>query len=329
MVEFFLILGAIVIYFAPFLVAAWVRHPKLAYIGGLNAALGVTGIGWVGALVWALRRRKVVAMSYHGDMQMPRSFNTGLLAAAGLIVGVAIVATIGVNRLQVPNPQATAALYAADAVVAPQWRHANAGGIETASLQSTNTLAPPAPFKSGPASLSVSQGAAGPVVRLDLDGELACSYAPAGNTLLVSFDDGPAQAFACAPAPAGAPAKLFDGDHSTAYLADPAAFLARLRAARHIAVTAYFADSSEPQPMRFDLPAGEPLPAVVAAAPAIAEASRPPAAAGAAAADDGQAAENGHGHRRRHRHHIRHEAATYVDGVPERRGQHRRHHAGA
>lgn len=145
MVEFLLILGAIVIYFAPFLVAAWVRHPKLAYIGGLNAALGVTGIGWLGALVWALRRRKVVAMSYHGDMQVPRSFNTGLLAAAGLIVGVAVVATIGINRLHAPNPQATATLYATDAAVAPQWRHANAGGADTAGLQSTNSLTPPAP----------------------------------------------------------------------------------------------------------------------------------------------------------------------------------------
>ena len=99
MAEFFLILGVIVIYFAPLLVAAWMRHPKLAYIGGLNAALGVTVVGWAGALVWALRRRRVVAMSYHGDMEVPRSFNTGLFAAAGLVVAVALIATMGLNRL--------------------------------------------------------------------------------------------------------------------------------------------------------------------------------------------------------------------------------------
>ena len=332
MAEFFLILGAIVIYFTPLLVAAWVRHPRLAYIGGLNAALGVTVVGWIGALIWALKRRKVVAVSYHGDMRVPRSFNTGLLAVAGLMLGVAIVASIGLRRLQAPGSEAAAPVYATDAMaVAPEWRHASAGGVDTASLQSSNSLTPPAPFKSGPATLSISHGAGGAVVRLDLDGELACSYTPAGNSIQVSFDGGPSQGFACAKAPAGARQMLFDGDHSTAYLADPAAFLARLNGARHVSIDAGFA-SGDLQPMVFDLPPSDPVVTASLAAArtppaAMAAVANVPATAPVALRDDRAAKDDGAPHRR-HERHARHGATIYVDGVPGHRGR-RHRHAGA
>jgi len=314
MLEFLLILGAIVVYFTPLLVAAWVRHPRLAYIGGLNAALGVTVIGWAGALMWALRRRKVVAVSYHGDMRVARSFNTGLLAACGLVIGVAAIATIGVNRLQYrdPSSQAAAVSYATEAVAAPQpqWHSTGAGTI---SVQSSNSLTEPAPFKGGPATLGISHVAA-TAVSLDIDGELACSYAPAANGLNISFDDGPSESFACAPAPAGARQLLFDGDHSTAYLADPAGFLARLKGVHHLTITATFADQSEPQTMEFDLPqtdsavaapvAATPVAAAAVAAPAVALAAVstvPAVAGGNATAGSEQAVETGHEHARHHR----------------------------
>ena len=338
MAEFFLILGVIVIYFAPLLIAAWVRHPKLAYIGGVNAAFGVTVVGWAGALIWALRRRRVVAMSYHGDMEVPRSFNTGLFAAAGLVVAVALIATMGINRLQDHRTaQAASALYVTDAVVVPQWRHAAVDGIDTASLQSSNSLTQPAPYKGGPVTLSVTRGPDGAVVKLDTDAEMACSFAPTASSVQISFDSGPDQTFACAPAPAGARKLLFDGDHSTAYLADPVAFLARLKGVRHIAITAAFTGVTEPAPLEYDLPPDEPLattvastqtapkPAAAVAAPAatLAAAAVVPVAAGAT--DDPASDDTPHGRHHHRAHHARHGGATtYVDGVPAH--EHRRHH---
>jgi hypothetical protein len=335
MAEFFLILGVIVIYFAPLLVAAWVRHPKLAYIGGLNAALGVTIVGWAGALVWALRRRRVVAMSYHGDMEVPRSFNTGLFAVAGLVVAVAIIATMGVNRLQDRRTaQAASALYVSDALVVPQWHHAVVDGVDMASLTSRNSLTQPAPYKGGPVTLSVMRGADGAVVRLDADAEMACSFAPTASSVQISFDSGPDQTFACAPAPAGARKLLFDGDHSTAYLADPVAFLARLKGVRHIAITAAFTGVNEPPPLQYDLPpeaplapteasAAKPASAVAAPAAALATAAVVPVAAGAT--DDPASDETPRGRHHHHARHFRHDEATYVDGIPTH-GHHRHHH---
>ena len=316
MVEFILILGALVIYFTPVLVAAWVRHPKLAYIGGVNAALGVTVIGWAGALMWALRRRKVVALSYHGDMEMPRSFNVSLLAMCGLLVGGAVVATIAVNRIQFHSAvQPAAPVYAVSAVTAApaQWHYANADGGRAASLQSRNSPSVPAAYKGGPVTLSVIHGASGTVVKLDADSELACSYAPTASAIEVSFDGGAAQTFACAPAPAGARQLLFDGDHSTAYLADPAAFLGRLKGARHVSLTTGFAGVAEPQPLEYDLPA--PAPDVATAA--VPAAASTATAGNAVSADDETDDQAGHGRRHHHRrHHHRHNHETYVDGVP-------------
>lgn len=342
MVEFVLILGALVIYFTPALVAAWVRHPKLAYIGGVNAALGVTVVGWAGALMWALRRRKVVAMSYHGDMQVARSFNVGLLAICGLLVGFAVVTNIVVNRLQLRNAvQAAAPVYAVSAVtdVPAQWGYADAKDGRTASLQSRNSPAVPAAYKGGPVTLSVVQGAIGTAVKLDADSELACSYAPTASSVEASFDGGPSQVFSCAPAPAGARKLLFDGDHSTAYLADPTAFLARLKGARHVSLTISFAGVTEPQALEYEVPSQAPdmavatadkaaVPAVVLAAAAVV----PVIAAKAATVNDDDAAEDDHArghHRRRHHPAVRHGKATYVDGVREAHGRRHGRHARA
>ncbi len=353
MVEFLLILGAVVIYFTPALVAAWVRHPKLAYISGVNAALGVTGVGWAGALFWALRRRKVVAMSYHGDMQMPRSFNTNLMAVSAFVIGVAIVSTVVVNRLQYRNsPQTSAPVYAADVTSAPQiqWAYATVDGAHTASLASNNSLTQPVPFKGGPVVLSVAGNAAAPVVKLDTDAELACSFAPATSSLQISFDGGPGQVFGCVAAPAGAHRPLFDGSHSTAYLADPAAFLARLKGVRHMTVTAAFTGIPAPQTLEYDLPAEAPVlapapaakavAAVAATAAAVAAASAlPKAAGGAKVKHNDPAGDKDHGRQRDHHHNTKAgRDATYVDGVSTRKSAHdrghsshrlRHHHAGA
>ncbi len=345
MVEFILILGAAVIYFAPALVAAWVRHPKLAYIGGVNAALGVTVVGWAGALMWALRRRKVVAMSYHGDMQVARSFNVNLAATCALVVGVALVATIGVNRfLSHHNLQPGAPVYAVEAVsVQPQWRYSDVKGVRTASLASSNSPSVPAAYKGGPITLNLAQGADGTVVRLDADSELQCSYAPTASSLEISFDSGASQTFACAPAPAGARKLLFDGDHSTAYIANPSAFLARLKGVRHIAIVTSFAGVTEPQSLEYDIPADAPIlsapvtqapvtqakAATAVAVPAVAVATAAATAKAPAAGDD-QATSDDHEHGRRHHHHHRadrHGNKTYVDGIPAKPHHHRSHHA--
>jgi hypothetical protein len=278
MIEFFLILGAFTLYFAPLLVAAWLRHPKLAYIGGLNAALGVTVIGWAGAMIWALRRRSAVVRAY-SDAHLPRPLNVGLLAVAGLLVGVAAVATIGVNRLQAGGAWSVPALFAAAPAIPAQWQYATADGARTASLQSRNRLKEPAPFKGGPATLSLARGADGYVVRLDVDGDMACSYAPTASTVQVSFDGGAPRTFACASAP-GDPSKLlFDGAHSTAYFADPVAFLAQLRNARHVRIVGEFAGQAASQAMEFDLPPGDPVAEV---SPASVQLAQAPVAAGTA-----------------------------------------------
>ena len=343
MVEFLLILGALVIYFTPLLVAAWVRHPKLAYIGGVNAALGVTVVGWAGALLWALRRRKVIVRSYHGDMEMPRSFNMNLAAVIALVMGVAVIATVALNRVQLHRTlEAGAPLYAAGAVTAqPQWQYSDAGGVRVASLQSSNSPNAPTTYKGGPVTLGVTRGPGGAIVKIDADAELACSYAPTASSVAVSFDSGPAQTFACAPAPDGARKLLFDGDHSTAYLADPTAFLARLKGVRHISLTLAYSGVTGPQTLEYDMPAespaivaqASPTPGAKAAdaaavpAAAVATASATPAVAGA---DDDQAGADDRGarHHHRHRHHAesRKDEATYVDGIPARsHGRHARH----
>ncbi len=339
MVEFFLILGATVIYFTPLLVAAWVRHPQLTYIGGLNAVTGVTGIGWVGALIWALRRRKVIAVSYHGDMRVARSFNTDLLTVSGLLVGVAVIAFIAVNRVQTRGVYESATpLYVAeaDSPAPSQWRHASADGVDTASLDSSNNLTLPPPFKGGQATLGIANDPHGPVVSLDIDGDMACAYVPSASSVLVSFDNGPAQAFACGRSPTDPGKPLFDGTHSTGYIVDSKTFVARLKTARRVTITGDFAGQGGAQAMVFDLPAGGPVLAaasssapVVAPAAAIAAAAvAVPAATAVAAASTpavagDQAEEGRHAHRRRHQRHSAHADETYVDGVPAH--HHRRH----
>ena len=226
---------------------------------------------------------------------MPRALKTRLLAVSALVIGVAAVAVIGFKVL-VPHGEA--------AVAAPaQWQFSTADGVRTASLQSRNSLKQPAPFKGGPATLSVARGPGGYAVRLDVDGDMACSYAPTASKVEVRFDDGPPRTFACAPAPDDHGRLLFDGAHSTAYLADPVAFLARLRNARHVRVASDFAGQTQSQVMAFDLPpvdpvaqvsssvvpvaqmaAAVPVAPIPAAGPAAVTAAPLPAAAPAAAA---------------------------------------------
>jgi hypothetical protein len=43
----------VLIYFLPWLVAWARKHPHVVAIFFLNLFLGATGIGWVGALIWA------------------------------------------------------------------------------------------------------------------------------------------------------------------------------------------------------------------------------------------------------------------------------------
>lgn len=43
-----------ILYFGPAIIAWWRKHPSLPGIMVLNLFLGWTGIGWVGALVWAI-----------------------------------------------------------------------------------------------------------------------------------------------------------------------------------------------------------------------------------------------------------------------------------
>jgi hypothetical protein len=48
------IIIAIVVYFIPSMVAFWRRHPNRWPILGINILFGGTGLGWIGALIWAL-----------------------------------------------------------------------------------------------------------------------------------------------------------------------------------------------------------------------------------------------------------------------------------
>jgi len=196
---------------------------------------------------------------------MPSVLNTRLLAVAGLLVGVAAVATIGIIRLQGGS---------ADAANSSQWQYASTpDGARTASLESRNRLKAPAPFKGGPATLSLARGPGGYVVRLDIDADMACSYAPTASTVQVTFDGGAPHTFACAPAPDDHSRLLFDGTHSTAYFADPVAFLAQVRNARHVRIVGEFAGQTASQAMEFDLPPGDPVAQVSPASVQLAQTS--------------------------------------------------------
>jgi hypothetical protein len=48
-------LAAVLVYLAPSIIAQRYQHPKQPLILMLNVALGWTIIGWIAALVWALK----------------------------------------------------------------------------------------------------------------------------------------------------------------------------------------------------------------------------------------------------------------------------------
>jgi len=207
---------------------------------------------------------------------MPRALKTRLLVVSVGVIGMAAVAVIGVKFVLGRHGEA--------GVTAPaQWQVSTGDGARVASLQSRNSLKQPAPFKGGPATLSVTRGPGGYAVRLDVDGDMACSYAPTASKVEVSFDGGPPHAFACAAAPDDRGRLLFDGTHSTAYVADPVAFLARLRNAHSVRIASDFAGQTASQVMAFDLPPGDPVarisPAVTPVAQTVAAPVSPVAAA--------------------------------------------------
>lgn len=51
----------LLIYFAPAIVAAYRGHHDKLAIGVLNVLLGWTGLGWIGALVWACTAPRAAA----------------------------------------------------------------------------------------------------------------------------------------------------------------------------------------------------------------------------------------------------------------------------
>lgn len=50
--------GLIFVYLAPSIIAQHYRHPKQPMVLMVNVALGWTIVGWVVALVWAMRGRQ-------------------------------------------------------------------------------------------------------------------------------------------------------------------------------------------------------------------------------------------------------------------------------
>lgn len=55
---FLLIIIALVIYFLPSFIAMVRENPQTLAIFILNLTLGWTGLGWIGALVWAFVKQK-------------------------------------------------------------------------------------------------------------------------------------------------------------------------------------------------------------------------------------------------------------------------------
>jgi len=54
-------LSALFLYFVPTIIAFKNRHPKRVLILILNALLGVTVLGWIGALLWATEKAPVTS----------------------------------------------------------------------------------------------------------------------------------------------------------------------------------------------------------------------------------------------------------------------------
>lgn len=56
MAELILVVGFLTLYLLPWLVASARRHPQTTAIAVLTVLGGWTGVGWLGALVWAVIR---------------------------------------------------------------------------------------------------------------------------------------------------------------------------------------------------------------------------------------------------------------------------------
>lgn len=251
MLVFLIILLCAILYALPGLIALGRRHPGWKRIWFINVFLGFTVLGWLWALRESLRRDAVpnhkvyYRYSYYGEETRKERFDlrqvpvSDVGVALGALAMVALAGTIAWPSVA-PQPAtgaAAAATVATSAKAAAGWTYSQetdpAGLVHVSTLTSDDTDATDDRI---PAALILRNGSAGLSAAIRINGQFTCSSA-AGGMIAAQFDGGQVEALPCAPRPNDVP-RLDASGHDMLFIANPQNFIARVRAAHSLVLTA-------------------------------------------------------------------------------------------
>ncbi len=255
MILFATILAIAILYAVPGLVATARRHPEMTKIWLLDLGLGFTVLGWVAALVWAIRGRVAKAAipvrryNYsYADGGKGRAMRVNPLApmlnmahadiglALACIAAVALIGTLAWQRVA-PAAATSFAAPAMAATTGPAWTYTSdqdtAKGATTRAATLMSDSDPAAPT-AGPATLTLRSGPDGMQAALSIDDQFVCSVGQ--GIVTAHFDKDPPEAFVCGP--------HADSDtlplslHNALFVSQPASFVSRLASAHHVMLEA-------------------------------------------------------------------------------------------
>lgn len=246
MLVFLIILLTTILYAVPGLIATGRHHSRAWRVWLVDILLGFTVIGWLWSLREALRpdagpRKLFYRYSYYGEETRKARFDIRQLPLGDVglaLAGLVAIAAAGTFGWHAFAPQAATVEAAAATVSGPgSWSYTvesgNAGPIHVSTLMSDDAYA------SGdgiPAALVLRNGPDAPSAAIRIDGQFTCSAA-ANGTISAQFDGGQAVTLHCAPRPDGV-LDLDAAGQDVLFLADPQAFISRVRAARSLVLTA-------------------------------------------------------------------------------------------
>ncbi len=249
MLVFLIILLCGTLYTVPGLIALARRHSAWQRVWLVDVLFGFTVVGWLWALRDALRRDAVPGhkayyrYSYYGEETRKTRFHLHQLPGTGdvglAVGGLAVVALVGTLAWPYLAPKpATAIAAAAAAVSTPQrWTYSqegdDRGAVRVSTLMSDDADAAEDRI---PAALIVRQGPGGVSAAIRIDGQFTCSAA-SGGMIAAQFDGGKVESLACARRPDDEPQLTASGE-DTLFIADPEAFVARVRSAHSLVLSA-------------------------------------------------------------------------------------------
>lgn len=245
----------LIIYCLPALLATFVRHKLVATIWVINVCLGWTAIGWVGALMraWvpATGSTNSVAGLVSGAAKTPASLignQRGVAIAMGLLAGLGIAFSFAppLPHLQLGKAAPLGVAGASKpAQSASKWNYSETRDPEVrvtdqfAELVSDNKLTFDFPYEGGTTKLTIRRETdwrqrSKVEVYLNVDGRFDCAW-KTGDSITITFDNDPPVRYACTITTEDTAGVLFL-DHPD----DTAAFVARLKTARHVTIEAPF-----------------------------------------------------------------------------------------